>query len=199
MINDEVFNTHNNLHYHNYMYKTYKGGLMLPYLLMLLFSVSIIAIDQLSKIWVMLEIPMYSSVKAIPGLFHLTYVRNTGAAFSMLEGAQGFFIAIIIITTCLVVWEFYKKYLPFTKFERWCIIAMISGGISNNLIDRLRWGYVVDMIELDFMEFAIFNIADCFIVCGCIALMVSLAFFNKEFWKDNKPKSKQKTETSKYL
>ena len=170
---------------------------MLPYLLMLLFSISIIAIDQLSKIWVMLEIPMHSSVQAIPGVFHLTYAKNTGAAFSMLEGAQGFFIAIIVITTCLAVWELYTKYLPFTKFERWCIIAMISGGISNNLIDRLRWGYVVDMIELDFMEFAVFNIADCFIVCGCIALMVSIVFFKKDFWKENKITSQTKTKTNK--
>jgi lipoprotein signal peptidase len=49
---------------------------MLPYLLMLLFSISIIAIDQLSKIWVMLEIPIHSSVKAIPGVFHLTYANQ---------------------------------------------------------------------------------------------------------------------------
>ena len=52
------------------------------------------------------------------------------------------------------------------------------------MIDRVRLGYVIDMIEVDFMEFAIFNVADCFITCGCILLMVSLVFFNKKFWKE---------------
>jgi signal peptidase II len=55
------------------------------------------------------------------------------------------------------------------------------------MIDRVRLGYVVDMIETEFMEFPVFNVADCFITCGCIALMVSLVF-NKEFWKDEKKK-----------
>jgi signal peptidase II len=54
------------------------------------------------------------------------------------------------------------------------------------MIDRLRLGYVVDMIELEFMRFAVFNVAYCFITCGCIAMMVSLIFFNKEFWKEEK-------------
>ena len=54
------------------------------------------------------------------------------------------------------------------------------------MIDRLRLGYVVDMIAVDFMEFPVFNVADCFITCGCIALIVHLVFFNKGFWKDKK-------------
>ena len=56
------------------------------------------------------------------------------------------------------------------------------------MIDRVRLGYVVDMIGLDFIDFPVFNVADCFITCGCIALMISLVFFNKEFWKDEKKK-----------
>ena len=54
------------------------------------------------------------------------------------------------------------------------------------MIDRLRYGYVVDMIKTEFMEFPVFNVADCFITCGCIMLLVHLVFFNKAFWKDGK-------------
>ena len=54
------------------------------------------------------------------------------------------------------------------------------------MIDRVRLGYVVDMIETEFIDFPVFNVADCFITCGCILLMVSLILFNKEFWKEDK-------------
>ena len=54
------------------------------------------------------------------------------------------------------------------------------------MIDRVRLGYVVDMIETLFMDFPVFNVADCFITCGCIALMAHLVFRNKSFWKDEK-------------
>jgi signal peptidase II len=74
--------------------------------------------------------------------------------------------------------------MPFRKFDRWCIAAIYGGGLGN-MIDRVRLGFVVDMIETEFMEFPVFNVADCFITCGCIALMASI-LFNKEFWKDEK-------------
>jgi signal peptidase II len=54
------------------------------------------------------------------------------------------------------------------------------------MIDRVRLGYVVDMIEVEFISFPVFNVADCFITCGCIGLIVSLVFFNKKFWKEDK-------------
>ena len=75
--------------------------------------------------------------------------------------------------------------MPFTGFDRWCIAAIWAGGLGN-MIDRLRLGYVVDMIEVEFMQFPVFNVADCFITCGCFALLISLVFFNRKFWKDEK-------------
>ena len=98
---------------------------------------------------------------------------------------QWLFALVFLLFAAAIVWEFSKKRWPFSTFDRWCIVAVFAGGLGN-MIDRLRLGYVVDMIEVDFMEFAVFNVADCFITCGCIALMVSLIFFNKEFWKDEK-------------
>ena len=74
--------------------------------------------------------------------------------------------------------------MPFSKFDRWCIAAIYGGGLGN-MIDRARLGYVVDMLHTEFIEFPVFNVADCFITCGCILLVVRL-LFNKAFWKEEK-------------
>ena len=154
-------------------------------LFMVLLSAFIVAADQLTKIWVVANIPLHTSLPAIDGLFHLTYVQNTGAAFSALEGMQWLFALVFAIFTAGLIWEFSKKRMPFLPFERWCILAIWAGGLGN-MLDRVRLGYVVDMIAVDFIEFPVFNVADCFITCGCIALMVSLIFFNREMWKEDK-------------
>ena len=155
------------------------------FLFLSLFVAGIVAVDQITKLLVLANIPLFTRVDAIPGLFHLTYVQNTGAAFSSFEGMRWLFVALFVILTALVLVEYFKKRMPFTTFERWCIAAVYGGGLGN-IIDRIRLGYVVDMIEVDFMDFPVFNVADCFITCGCIALIVHMIFFNKEFWKEEK-------------
>ena len=157
----------------------------MQYLLMVLFTAGIVAVDQFTKYWVVSAIPLHGHVDAIPGLFHLTHTHNTGAAFSSFEGMIWLFVLIFLLFTAVLIWEFIKKRWGFTALERWLLVAVYAGGLGN-MIDRLRLGYVVDMIELDFMKFPVFNVADCFISCGCIALMVHLIFFNKAFWKDEK-------------
>ena len=150
-----------------------------------LFIAAVVAADQIDKYLTVDNIELFADVPFIPGLLQLTYVQNTGAAFSSFQGQQWLFAVMFVIFTGVILWEFFKKPMPFTKLERWCIAAVYAGGLGN-MIDRVRLGYVVDMIETTFMEFPVFNVADCFITCGCAALMVSLAFFNKGFWKDEK-------------
>ncbi len=157
----------------------------MQFLWMCLFALGIAAADQWTKYLVVQNIPLFDRMEAIPGLFHLTHVQNTGGAFSALSGMHWLFIAIFLLLTVGIFYERFKKPLPFTTFERWLIAAIYGGGLGN-MIDRIRLGYVVDMIEVDFMNFAVFNVADCFITCGCILLLVRLAFFNKAFWKDEK-------------
>ena len=157
----------------------------MQYLLMALFAAGVVVADQLTKLWVLDNIALQTRIEAIPGLFHLTYVQNTGAAFSSFRGMIWLFALIFLVFTALVIWEFSKKRMPFSNFERWCIAAVFGGGLGN-MIDRVRLGFVVDMIEVEFMEFPVFNVADCFITCGCAVLMVSLVLFNKQFWKDEK-------------
>ena len=150
-----------------------------------LFAAAIVAADQFTKYLTVANIPLYADVPFIPGLLQLTYVQNTGAAFSSFEGQQWLFALIFVVFTAAILWEYKKKSMPITKAERWLIAAIYAGGLGN-MIDRIRLGYVVDMIETTFIEFPVFNVADIFITCGCIAMMLHLVFFNKEFWKDEK-------------
>ena len=159
----------------------------MQYILMVLCVLGITAVDQLTKFLVVQNIPLYDHIPAIPGLFRLTYVQNTGAAFSMLQDQQWLFLVIFLVLTAAIVYDFAKKSMPFTKLERWLIVLVYAGGLGN-MIDRVRLGYVVDMIELEFMNFPVFNVADCFITCGCIALIAHLVLFNRDFWKEEKKK-----------
>ena len=157
----------------------------MQFLWMALFAAGIVAADQITKYLVVANIPLYGSLPFVPGIMQLTYVRNTGAAFSMLEGQQWIFALCFAVLTVLLFVEYFKKPLPFTKLERWCIAAVYGGGLGN-VIDRVFRGYVVDMLETKFMDFPVFNVADCFITCGCILLLVHIIFFNKNFWKEEK-------------
>ena len=154
---------------------------------MAVFAALIVAFDQITKLLVVQNIALFEQVEVIPGVVGLTYVQNFGAAFSSFQGMQWLFAVIFLLFTAGIVWEYKKKSLGFSKAEWWCIVAIYGGGLGN-MIDRLRLGYVVDMIETRFIKFPIFNVADCFITCGCIALIAHLVFFNKGFWKDNKKK-----------
>ena len=167
----------------------------MQFLIMAVFAVLVVAVDQLVKFWTVSNIALHEQIPAIEGLFRLTYVQNTGAAFSAFRGAQWLFILVFAVLTVALVYEYFFKQLPFTKWERWCIAAVYGGGIGN-VIDRIRLGYVVDMIEVEFINFPVFNVADCFITCGCIALLVHLVFFNKEFWKEEKPQKAEENHDS---
>ena len=157
----------------------------MQFFLLSLFALLITAADQITKYLTVTNIPLFGHVDLLPGVVGLTYVQNTGAAFSALQGMQWLFVLIFAVLTVLVLWEYFKKPLPFTKLERWCIAAVYGGGLGN-MIDRVRLGYVVDMIRTEFMDFPVFNVADCFITCGCILLIARLVFVNKAFWKEGK-------------
>ena len=156
----------------------------MAFLYYILFTVAVVAVDQYTKYLTLANISLYENLPFIPNFLGFTYVQNTGAAFSSFEGQQWLFVLIFAALTVALLWEYFKSPMPFTKFERWCIAAVYAGGLGN-MIDRVRYGYVVDMIQTLFMNFPVFNVADCFITCGCFALLISL-FFNREFWKEDK-------------
>ena len=150
-----------------------------------LFVAGIVAADQVTKYLTVANIALWEDVPFIPGLLQLTYVQNTGAAFSSFEGQQWLFALIFAVFTVLIIRECIKNTMGFTTFEWWCIAAVYGGGLGN-MIDRVRMGYVVDMIETSFMDFPVFNVADIFITCGCILMLLHLFLVNKDFWKEEK-------------
>ena len=157
----------------------------MTYILMALFAAGAVALDQWTKALTVANIALHSRVPFWDGLFRFTYVQNTGAAFSSFLGQQWLFALIFTIFTAALAYELVKNTMGFKAFERWCLVAIWAGGLGN-MIDRVRLGYVVDMIEVDFISFPVFNVADCFITCGCVLLILHLILFNKDFWKENK-------------
>ena len=155
------------------------------FLYYVLFAAAVVGVDQLTKYLTLVNIPLHTEIPFIPGFLGFTYVRNYGAAFSSFQNQQWLFAVIFAVFTVAIIWEYRRNSMGFSKFERWCIAAIYAGGLGN-MIDRVRLGYVVDMIETKFMEFPVFNVADCFICCGCVLLMVHLLVWNKGFWKEDK-------------
>ena len=152
------------------------------YLLYFLAAAAIVGLDQLVKVLVARTIALNGIVKVIPGLIHLTHVHNTGAAFSMLSGQRWPLLVLTAACILVVIWMLLKGKLP--KVANWALV-MVLGGAVGNLIDRAVQGYVVDMFEVEFMRFAVFNVADIFVVCGGILLCLWLL----RTWK--KPEEKQ--------
>ena len=152
------------------------------YCFLILFMALIVVLDQIVKAIVTARIPLGQAVQAIPGLFHWTYLQNTGAAFSMLQGGRWLF-ALVCVGGLLVTAVLIKKKILTAPFELWCLAAIFGGGVGN-LVDRIRLGYVVDMFEVEFMNFAVFNVADIFITCGAVVLFVYVLFFDRKEKKD---------------
>lgn len=135
-------------------------------------AVVLIALDQLSKLWIVNHIPLNTIHKFLPGIFSLTYLRNYGAAFSILQNQQWFFTVITFAVVGAACYFFIKN-LQGNFWLLFGLLLIISGGLGN-FIDRVRLGYVVDMVHLDFMNFAIFNVADSYLTVGVIILFITL-------------------------
>lgn len=140
-------------------------------------------IDQIVKILVSNYLILGQTTKIINNFFYLTYVQNTGAAFSILIGYR----YILIIITLIFLYYLYKYTKKQTNPNKLAILShgLLLGGIIGNLIDRIIYGYVIDY--LNFMifnyNFPIFNLADTFIVIGCIILVINSYAKGENSWK----------------
>lgn len=137
----------------------------------------VIIFDQVVKYWVdknLLEAAQV--IDLIPGAISLTRVYNDGAAFSFLSGgsARIWFIGITGLFTVLVIIALVTDFIS-GKFGRWCMVLVTAGGLSN-CIDRVLYGYVVDMFKIDLFNFAVFNVADIFITVFCILFIIYILF-----------------------
>ncbi len=134
----------------------------------------IIAFDQITKYFASLNLKNADAVGFIPGLVQFRYAENTGMAFSMLSGARWVFILVTVIACVLVLYYLFSDRCK-SLWLYWSLGVIVSGGIGN-LIDRIKFGYVVDFIEPTFVDFAVFNIADCAVTCGAVSLIAYLIY-----------------------
>lgn len=129
-------------------------------------------LDQLIKYAVTLYLQPILIYDLVPGFFRLRYVQNTGAIFGSFSGST---LILTIFSALLVAATFYllvTKRIT-SKYVFACLLMMASGGVGN-LIDRIRLGYVVDYLEPTFLDFAVFNFADCLITVGAVMLITYL-------------------------
>ncbi len=135
-------------------------------------SLVFIIIDFIVKIIINNNMNVYDSISIIPSFFSITYVRNIGAAFSIMENSRILFIIIGFIALILIY-----KYLIMNKvLNKYLMISysMLMGGIIGNMIDRIIYGYVIDYLSFNIFgySFPIFNLADTFIVVSIIMLLL---------------------------
>lgn len=127
----------------------------------------LVAADQLVKYLVSTNIPLGGSVPFLPCIMDLTYVKNTGCAFSMLENHTWLLAVVSAVMSVVLAVALAKKFFrhPIGRVS----LALLLAGAVGNLIDRVVLGYVVDMFRTLFMNFAVFNVADICVVVGGIA------------------------------
>ena len=147
--------------------------------------VLLVAADQLVKILVRANIPMGASMPFLPGLVELTYVQNTGAAFSIFKDHTWLLTIISAVVAAAIAAALIKRVVahPFGVIT----LSVVLAGAVGNLIDRALFGFVTDMFNLQFMYFAVFNVADICVVCGGIAFCVYFLFFYDKLEKKEVP------------
>lgn len=141
----------------------------------------VIILDQGVKFWVTNHIAVDTVTQPlIPGVISLVRMHNDGAAFSFLAGggARIYFIILTGIFTVAVILALATGFIS-GRFGRWCLVLVTAGGLSNCL-DRILYGFVVDMFKVELFDFAVFNVADIFITVFCLLFIVYIIFGGEE-------------------
>lgn len=126
----------------------------------------VFALDYVTKWIIEQNMSLFQSIPVIHNVFHITYVRNSGAAFGILRGQTAFFIVITVLVIAGIIW-FSRQIDKEDRLLR-LSLGLIMGGAVGNLLDRIRYGEVVDW--LDFRVWPVFNLADSAIVVGGIVI-----------------------------
>lgn len=141
----------------------------------IIIAAAAVILDQLSKYLVVENMELYSEAPFIPHILALYRTENRGAAFSMLADSQWVFMLLSVVAMGLIAFLLIKEYRRHPLMT--VSLSMILGGGIGNMIDRVRLGYVVDFFRFEFVDFAIFNVADSFITVGAVLLGVYIVFF----------------------
>lgn len=152
-------------------------GLELPIILVS------VAIDRVVKVLTVYYVKLLPGKVLVKGIINLTYAENTGASFSMLAGKMWFFIPLTIVSLLVCGFVLIRGYLK--SVVGVISLSLIVAGAIGNFIDRLIYGYVIDMFEFVFIRFAIFNIADICLTCGGFLLAIYILFIHDRAVKKN--------------
>ena len=143
-------------------------------------AVLLIAADQISKYFAVLKLKNQPPYSVVDGVFELHYLENRGAAFGMLQGQKFFFIFIAAVILCTIVYVLWKA--PYQKMyiKLHITLVFIASGAVGNLIDRVRYDYVVDFLYFSLINFPVFNVADCFVCIAAVLLLYCFLFKYKD-------------------
>lgn len=129
----------------------------------------VILIDRLTKVW---STGLADTVRAVPGILNFRGVENYGASFGLFYGRTGPIAAVVLILNAAVAFCLFR-YPNMPKAARAGLWLVLAGGLSN-LYDRLRYGFVIDFLEFDFVRFPVFNMADVSILAGCALCVLAV-------------------------
>ena len=146
-------------------------------MLELIIIIVILALDQLSKYLIQLNLsPVGTSTPVIDGFLQLTNVHNTGAAWGMLEGFRWLFIPLTILVAAIILFVLIRFRKKLTVFSR-ITLALLFAGAVGNFIDRVALSYVRDFIDITpWFSFPVFNVADSSLSVGCVFLVIDALF-----------------------
>lgn len=156
---------------------------------------SVIA-DQITKYIAATSLKPIGSRPFIPGLIEFSYAENEGIAWGMLQGKGWLFIPISTIAVALVIFFMVKYRKDISKLLS-LALGMIAGGGIGNQIDRIFNGYVVDFLNFQFIDFPVFNVADCFVSVGFVFAVIAVIFFDRALIFEDKPKADKNTAENK--
>lgn len=140
---------------------------------LIIITIIAILLDQIIKIIISSKV-FNSSILVIPHVLKLTYIQNTGAAFGIGSNSTSMFVAVNLVIIGLIIYFIFSKKEEISKLILIALHLIVAGGISN-LIDRIIRGFVIDYIDISLLiRYPVFNLADIFIVVGCIIIAISL-------------------------
>ena len=144
-------------------------------------GLGLLGLDQWFKHWITVNLPLGETMPFLPGFMQLRTVHNYGAAWSSFSGMRWLLVAVTCCIVAAVAVLLARRVVRNPLGVAACTM-IISGGIGN-IVDRVRLGYVVDMFNLLFMEYPVFNVADIFVVCGAVLGAVYYMWFYEKYDK----------------
>ena len=151
------------------------------YILFLALGAAGLALDQWLKAYVTANIPLGQAQSLLPGVVELRTVHNYGAAWSSFSGSRWLLVAVTCVIVAFVTVLLIRRVVRHPLGVAACCMV-ISGGLGN-IIDRVRLGYVVDMFNLLFINYPVFNVADILVVCGAVLGCIYYLWFYERYDK----------------